>query len=155
MAQKAKEEALGEDQLICALSGNVVKATQKELNLQSIIEMLNEEYGFELRDMERDWPASFEDEDGKPRRMKLDLAIFDQDSDHVQDNLIRAIIVNDEKVKPDDKKKGVEATLARILGGTGCEFGLWANGGLAEAHSEVHNRSFACPGYGNGGTFAR
>ena len=45
MAKKSKEEALGEDQLICVLSGNVVKATPKELNLQSIIEMLNEEYG--------------------------------------------------------------------------------------------------------------
>ena len=96
MAKKSKEEALGEDQLICVLSSKVVKATPKELNLQSIIEMLNEEYGFELRDMERDWPALFEDEDGKARRMKLDLAIFDQDSDHDQDNLIRAIIVNDE-----------------------------------------------------------
>ncbi len=143
MAQKAKEEALGEDQLICALSGNVVKATQKELNLQSIIEMLNEEYGFELRDMERDWPASFEDEDGKPRRMKLDLAIFDQDSDHEQDNLIRAIIVNDEKVKPDDKKKGVEATLSFLLERTDCEFGLWANG------EEYHFKQKVEDEYGN------
>lgn len=143
MAKKSKEEALGEDQLICVLSGNVVKATPKELNLQSIIEMLNEEYGFELRDMERDWPVSFEDEDGKLRRMKLDLAIFDQDSDHEQDNLIRAIIVNDEKVKPDDCKKGVEVTLTRILGGTGCEFGLWANG------EEYHFKQKVEDEYGN------
>lgn len=143
MAKKSKEEALGEDQLICVLSGNVVKATPKELNLQSIIEMLNEEYGFELRDMERDWPVSFEDEDGKLRRMKLDLAIFDQDSDHEQDNLIRAIIVNDEKIKPDDCKKGVEATLTRILGGTGCEFGLWANG------EEYHFKQKVEDEYGN------
>ena len=120
MAKKAKEEALGEDQLTCVLSGKVVKATPKELNLQSVIEMLNEEYGFELRDMERDWSAAFEDEDGKTRCLKLDLAIFDQDSDHEQDNLIRAVIVNDEKIKPEDKKKGVEAALTRILVGTGC-----------------------------------
>lgn len=143
MAKKSKEEALGEDQLICVLSSKVVKATPKELNLQSIIEMLNEEYGFELRDMERDWPALFEDEDGKARRMKLDLAIFDQDSDHDQDNLIRAIIVNDEKIKPDDRKRGVEATLTRILGGTGCEFGLWANG------EEYHFKQKVEDEYGN------
>ena len=36
MAKKSKEEALGEDQLICVLFGNVVKATPKELKLQSI-----------------------------------------------------------------------------------------------------------------------
>ena len=143
MAKKSKEEALGEDQLICVLSGNVVKATPKELNLQSIIEMLNEEYGFELRDMERDWTASYEDEDGKLRRMKLDLAIFDEESDHEQDNLVRAIVVNDEKIKPDDRKKGVEATLTRILGGTGCEFGLWANG------EEYHFKQKVEDEYGN------
>ena len=143
MAKKSKEEALGEDQLICVLSGNVVKATPKELNLQSIIEMLNEEYGFELRDMERDWTASYEDEDGKLRRMKLDLAIFDEESDHEQDNLVRAIIVNDEKIKPDDRKKGVEATLTRILDGTGCEFGLWANG------EEYHFKQKVEDEYGN------
>ncbi len=143
MAKKTKEEALGEDQLICVLSGNVVKATPKEQNLQSIIEMLNEEYGFELRDMERDWSLSFEDEDGKTKRMKLDLAIFDQDADHDQDSLIRAIVVNDEKVKPEDKKKGVEATLTRILGGTNCEFGLWSNG------EEYHFKQKAEDEYGN------
>ena len=70
MAVTSKEEALGEDQLICVLSGNVVKATQKELNLQSVIGMMNEEHGFELWDMERDWSAAFEDEDGKTRRSR-------------------------------------------------------------------------------------
>ena len=143
MAKKTKEEALGEDQLICVLTGNVVKATQKELNLQSVIEMLNEEYGFELRDMERDWSVAFEDEDGKSKRMKLDLAVFEQDADHEQDNLIRAVIVNDEKVKPEDKKKGVEATLRRILEGTGCEFGLWSNG------EEYHFKQLVEDEYGN------
>ncbi len=77
MAKKSKEEALGKDQLNCVLSGNVVKATPKELNLQSIIEELNEEYGFAFR--------------------------------------------------------GIAATLTRILGGTGCEFGLWVNEGMKKA----------------------
>ena len=67
---KKNEEILGEDQLICVLTKLTKKATPKELNLQSIIEMLNEEYGFELRDMERDWSVSFDDDDGKVKRMK-------------------------------------------------------------------------------------
>ena len=143
MTKNTKVEVLGEDQLTCVLSRKVVKATPKELNLQSVIEMLNEEYGFELRDMERDWSAAFEDEDGKTRRLKLDLAIFNQDSDHEQDNLIRAVIVNDEKIKPEDKKKGVEAALTRILVGTGCEFGLWSNG------EEYHFKQLVEDEYGN------
>lgn len=143
MVKNVKEEALGEDQLICVLTGKVVKATPKEINLQSVIGMMNEEYGFELRDMERDWPVAFEDEDGKIRRTKIDLAIFDQDSDHEQDNLIRAIVVNDEKVKAEDKKKGVEATLANVLEHTECEFGLWSNG------EEYHFKQRLEDDYGN------
>ena len=51
MVKKSKEEALGEDQLTCVLSGNVVRATQKELNLQSVIGMMNEEYGAALKSL--------------------------------------------------------------------------------------------------------
>lgn len=126
--KQASGQILGEDQLVCALTGSFKKATEKEMNLQSVIVMLNEEYGFDLRDMERDWTLSLQDEEGRKKRIKLDLAIFDQDSDHVPANLIRACIVHDGKVKADDRKKGVEATLEPILAHTECEFGLWSNG---------------------------
>ena len=140
---KKNEEILGEDQLICVLTKLTKKATQKELNLQSIIEMLNEEYGFELRDMERDWSVSFDDDDGKVKRMKLDLAVFDQGAVHEADNLIRICMVNDEKVKPEDKKKGVEAALTRAMVGTTCDFGLWSNG------EEYHFKYLSEDDYGN------
>jgi type I restriction enzyme M protein len=126
--KETTEQTLGEDQLVCALTGLFKKATDKEMNLQSVIVMLNEEYGFDLRDMERDWTLFLQDEEGRKKRIKLDLAIFDQDSDHVPANLIRACIVHDGKVKADDRKKGVEATLEPILTHTECEFGLWSNG---------------------------
>lgn len=140
---KKNEEILGEDQLICVLTKLTKKATQKELNLQSIIEMLNEEYGFELRDMERDWSVSFDDDDGRVKRMKLDLAVFDQGATHDADNLIRICMVNDEKVKPEDKKKGVEAALTRAMVGTNCDFGLWSNG------EEYHFKYLSEDDYGN------
>ena len=139
---KKNEEILGEDQLICVLTKLTKKATQKELNLQSIIEMLNEEYGFELRDMERDWSVSFDDDDGKVKRMKLDLAVFEQGTTHEADNLIRICMVNDEKVKPEDTKKGVAATLAYVLEHTNCDFGLWSNGNeyhFCQAENDDYN----------------
>lgn len=120
--------SLGEDELICALTGLRRKAMPKEANLQSVIVMLNEEYGFDLGDMERDWSVAYEDDDGRPKRMKVDLAVFAQGADHAQENLIRLCFVNDEKIKPDDRKKGVEATLSFLLERTDCEFGLWSNG---------------------------
>ena len=121
------DEILGEDQLVCVLTKQTKKATPKEQNLQFIIEMLNEEYGFDLRDMERDFSIAIEDDD-KKRKMKIDLAVFRASEPHTQDNLERACVIHDEKVKSADFKKGVEATLAKILTGTDCEFGVWTNG---------------------------
>ena len=53
---------LDDNQLICTLTKQPKKADNKELNLQSIISMLNDEYGFELTDMERDYTVVVDDD---------------------------------------------------------------------------------------------
>lgn len=59
----------------------------------------------------------------------MDLAIFNAGRAHDEDELIRFIIVaKDAKVKPTDKKAGVEATTENILSTTDCEFACWTNG---------------------------
>ena len=132
---------LDDNQLICTLTKQPKKADNKELNLQSIISMLNDEYGFELTDMERDYTVVIDDGE-KTRRMKVSLAIFDSNCQHVDDNLVRVCFVNDEKVKVADSRKGVNATLSFILEGTKCEFGLWTNG------DELHFQHRVEDGYG-------
>ena len=72
------EVVLSEDQVICALTNNPVKATEKELNLQSMILMMTEEYNFALEDMERDFKFKYEDEEGKKKSGKVDLAVFEK-----------------------------------------------------------------------------
>ena len=124
---QAADDILGDNQLICALTKQPKKADNKENTLQSIIAMLNEEYGFELEDMERDYSVTVDDGD-KKRKSKVNLAVFEPQKPHKDENLIRICIVQDEKVKVVDTKKGVEATLGKILFGTDCEFGLWTNG---------------------------
>lgn len=47
------EVVLGENEIICSLTNRVVKATDKELTLQSMINMMTEEYDFAPSDMER------------------------------------------------------------------------------------------------------
>ena len=47
------EVVLGENEIICSLTNRVVKATDKELTLQSMINMMTEEYDFSTSDMER------------------------------------------------------------------------------------------------------
>jgi len=142
-SHQASPQILGEDQLVCALTGLFKKATDKELNLQSVIVMLNDEYGFDLGDMERDWSISYEDADGRLRKAKIDLAVFEQGAPHVQENLIRLCFVNDAKVKPDDPKKGCEAAFSRLLEVANCHFGLWANG------DEYHFAQVEEDDYGN------
>ncbi len=128
---KSKEEIVLEDnELVCILSGEVKKIKAQESNLQSVMLMLNEEYGFDLDDMERDFTVEYEDpETGKTKKQKVDLVIFEKEKPHEQNFIIRIIIVQDDKVKVTDKKKGLAATLENAMGAVeSCEFGLWANG---------------------------
>lgn len=125
---QTEEVVLEDNQLICALTKKIKTASEKELTLQSMIIMLNEEYNFELNDMERDLPFSYEDDEGKTKRAKADLAIFDTGRAHDAENMIRIAIVFDSKVKDKDPKKGVSGTLGTYLESTSCEFGVWTNG---------------------------
>lgn len=124
------EIVLDENEMVCSLTNRVVKATDKEMTLQSMIAMMTEEYGFAPEDMERDYKVSYEDmQSGKAKTQKVDLAIFNAGHAHDVDELVRFIIVaKDAKVKPNDKKAGVEATTEDILCTTDCEFACWTNG---------------------------
>lgn len=121
---------LEDNQLICVLTGEVKKVKAQESNLQSVIIMLNEEYGFDLDDMERDFKIEYTDPDtGKSKKQKVELVVFEKGKPHEQENVIRICIVQDDKVKETDKKKGLAATLENAMGAVeSCEFGLWANG---------------------------
>ena len=95
-----------------------------------MIAMMTEEYGFAPEDMERDFKVKYDDVDsGTTKSQKVDLAIFNEGKAHDSEELIRFIIVaKDAKVKPNDKKAGVEATTESILVSTDCDFACWTNG---------------------------
>ena len=128
MSDLKEEIVLNDDELICVLTGEKKKANSKEQMLQSVILQMNEEYGFEMADMKRDYAFSFEDEEGKKKRMTVDLAIFRADAAKETENLERICFVCDTKVKSGDAKKGVEALLNNALRASSCDFGLWTNG---------------------------
>lgn len=128
MADLKEEIILNDDELICVLTGDKKKANAKEGMLQSVILQMNEEYGFEMDDMKRDYTFSYEDEEGKKKRMTVELAIFRTGAAKEPENLERICIVCDTKVKSSDNKKGVDATLNIALRASSCDFGLWTNG---------------------------
>lgn len=121
---------LEDNQILCVLTGEAKKNGSKEENLQSVIRMLNEEYGFDLSDMERDFTISFVDPDtGKTKKQKVELVIFDKGKKHEQENIVRIAAVQDEKTKENDKKKGIRLALENSMAALDkCEFGLWTNG---------------------------
>ena len=128
MSELKEEIVLNDDELICVLTGVKKKANSKEQMLQSVILQMNEEYGFEMSDMKRDYAFSYEDEEGKKKRMSVDLAIFRAGAAKEPENLERICFVCDAKVKFSDAKKGVEASLNNALRASSCDFGLWTNG---------------------------
>lgn len=131
MAQEIRSEeiVLNENEIVCLLTNKIVKVSEKETNLQYMIQMMSEEYGFPMEDMQRDFSFKFEDEEGKKKTGKVTLAIFENGKEHVAENMIRAIVIaKDAKVKDTDKNGGVMATLSDILTYTDCDFGCWTNG---------------------------
>ncbi|WP_291110040.1 methylation-associated defense system DNA methyltransferase MAD2 [Flavobacterium sp. UBA6195] len=125
-----EEIILDDNQVLCLLTSEAKKATSAEVNLQSVVRMLNEEYGFDLDDMERDFKIEFIDPDtGKAKKQKVELVVFEKGTTHIQDNIIRICVVQDDKVKETDSKKGLTATLENAMAAIeSCHFGLWANG---------------------------
>lgn len=121
---------LEDNQILCYLTGQIKSVSAKENNLQSVIRMLNEEYAFVLDDMGRDFHIKYTDpETGNDKRQKVDLVVFKKDTEHIQENIIRLCIIQDDKVKEEDKKKGPNATIKFIMGALeNCDFGLWSNG---------------------------
>lgn len=142
MAQEIRSEeiVLNENEIICLLTNKIVKVSDKETNLQYMIQMMSEEYGFPMEDMQRDFSFKYEDEEGKRKTAKVTLAIFENGKEHVVENMISAIVIaKDAKVKDTDKKSGVMATLSDILTYTNCDFGCWTNGEDLKFIAEMHD----------------
>jgi type I restriction enzyme M protein len=125
-----EEIILEDNQVLCLLTSEAKKASNAEVNLQSVIRMLNEEYGFDLEDMERDFKIEFVDPDsGKSKKQTVELVVFEKDITHEQANIIRICVVQDDKIKETDSKKGLTVTLENAMAAVeSCHFGLWANG---------------------------
>ncbi|TRX05822.1 methylation-associated defense system DNA methyltransferase MAD2 [Flavobacterium gawalongense] len=125
-----EEIILDDNQVLCILTSEAKKATSAEVNLQSVIRMLNEEYGFDLDDMERDFKIEFIDPDtGKAKKQKVELVVFEKGETHTQGKIIRICVIQDDKIKETDSKKGLTATLENAMAAVeSCHFGLWANG---------------------------
>ena len=137
---RQEEIVLSENEIVCLLTNKIVKVTDKEMTLQYMIQMMSEEYGFALEDMERDFSFKYMDDEDHKRTAKITLAIFESGSAHVPENLTRAIVVaKDSKIKPNDAKAGVMASLESILTFSDCDYGCWTNGEDLQFLAKIEN----------------
>ena len=135
--EKTEAVAAQDNILVCLITGNEKKASDKENTLQSIARALSSEYGFVVTDMARDFKLNYEDpESGKTRKYTLPLAVFKSGSPHEADQIIRVAIIEGAKTKSSDKKKGI-VQLQDVLGALLTmhnedeaykAYGLWSNG---------------------------
>ena len=100
-----------EEELVCRVTGEKRKRTREEENLQALVEQLEQEYGFDVRDMARDvsfsW-SSFDEEKKKNRRAtrRASLVVYDHGTKQKNDAaIIRVLVV---------AKKGTRAQEGRL-----------------------------------------
>ncbi|MCD9501970.1 N-6 DNA methylase [Photobacterium phosphoreum] len=132
-------ETVADGMLVDYVTGGQVKETPKELVIQRTARAMFHEYHLDIDLMDRQIPIQFED-NGKKKRSKIDIAIFDTAEDKAAKNLnkIKRVIICDKDPKQTKKtaqmrthaeaKKDLallESTMREL---PNCDWGLWTNG---------------------------
>jgi len=104
----------------CFITGKLRKDTPEERVRQDVARSLIEEYGYEKRDIDVEFPIKM----GTAKK-RADIAIFSENEKHTQENIYMIVEVKSEDVKPSDKKEGIEQLESYVAASPNCEFALW------------------------------
>ena len=99
------------------------KATDEEYVRQELLVGLTAEYGYSFDDMETEYQINV----GSSKK-RVDIAIFNKDSEHLQENILLIIECKSAKVLENDKKEGVDQLISYVASCPACAYGLWTNG---------------------------
>ncbi|GAB5546900.1 MAG: N-6 DNA methylase [Sandaracinaceae bacterium] len=125
--------AVEEGKLLDYITGKLIKDSAKEQVRQRVARALFHEYGISVDDMEPSFRMTV---DGRSK--KADIAIFEPDSEHTVENLIRVVLCEKEpkpskkgatKIRDHEQAKKDVSNLHAFMGeGEKCRYGLWTNG---------------------------
>jgi type I restriction enzyme M protein len=104
----------------CFIVGILRNNTPEEKVRQEMARSLVEEYGYDKKDIELEFPIKM----GSSRK-RIDIAIFPPDEAHEQKNIYIIVEAKKEDIKPSDKKEGVQQLESYIAACLNTSFAIW------------------------------
>ncbi len=114
------EEVIPPEKIKCFITGKLRKDTPEERIRQDVARSLVEEYGYNKRDIDIEFPVKM----GRAKK-RADIVIFSEDEEHTQENIYMIAEVKTEDVRPSDRKEGVEQLESYIAASPNSAFALW------------------------------
>ena len=106
--------------LKCYITGKLRKNTPEERVRQDVARSLIDIYNYNKEDIGVEFPIKM----GRTRK-RADIVIFTNGANHTQENIFTIVEVKTEKIKPADKKEGIDQLESYVSACLNCSFGLW------------------------------
>jgi type I restriction enzyme M protein len=141
-----------EEEVVCRITGEKYKRTREEEILQALVEQLEQEYGFDVRDMARDvsfsW-SSFDEEKKKNRRAtrRASLVVYDHGAKQKNDAaIIRVLVVAKKGTRAQEGRLPVLDDILLYLAEHRLDlFGAWTDGEQLHYRRLVEQAGFRQP----------
>lgn len=104
----------------CVITSKLRKDTPEERVRQDVARSLLEEYGYAKNDVDIEFPIKM----GSTKK-RVDIAIFEENTEHSQKNLSIIIEVKKETIKPSDKTEGIKQLESYVSACINAKFALW------------------------------
>lgn len=113
-------EVIPTGKIKCFITDKLRKDTPEERIRQDIARSLVEEYGYNKNDIGIEFPIKM----GRARK-RTDIVIFEEGSEHKQENIYAIVEVKTENIKPSDRNEGIEQLKSYIAACINTQFALW------------------------------
>lgn len=104
----------------CFITGKLRKDNPEERVRQDVARSLVEEYGYDKNDLAIEFSIKM----GTARK-RIDIVIFEEGSEHKQENIYTIVEVKTEDTKPSDKKEGIKQLVSYVAACINAQFALW------------------------------
>lgn len=107
--------------LKCYITGKLRKNSPEEIVRQDVARSLVEVYGYSRNDLDIEFSIKM----GRSRK-RADIVIFNNENESLEQENIQTIVeVKPEKIKPSDKKEGIDQLKSYVAACPNCSFAVW------------------------------